>query len=175
MRYWFLWLVAGLISLAGGIFALANPLAATLTAELLAGYMFIAVGILTVFSAFSDQGWGGRILAILLGLALLFLGINLVANPLAGTVSLTFLAGFMLLILGIFRILLAFSSRAANLRGVLIVSGALSVLLGLMIFANWPQSAVVVLGLFLAVELISNGVSLIVLSLTRKSGETGLA
>ena len=175
MQYWFLWLIAGLISLAGGIFALANPLAATLTAELLAGYMFIIVGILTVFSAFSDQGWGGRILAILLGLALLFLGISLVANPLAGMVSLTFVTGFMLLVVGLFRILLAFSSHVASLRGVLIVSGALSVLLGVMIFANWPQSAVVVLGLFLAVELISNGVSLIVLSLTRKSGETGVA
>lgn len=37
MKHWLLWLVAGVISLLGGLFALANPLAATLTAELLAG------------------------------------------------------------------------------------------------------------------------------------------
>lgn len=42
-------------------------------------------------------------------------------------------------------------------------------LLAFMIFSNFPQSAVLVLGVFLAVELISNGVSLVVLSLARKS------
>ncbi|MDO5604565.1 MAG: DUF308 domain-containing protein [Paracoccus sp. (in: a-proteobacteria)] len=171
MKYWFLWMLAGIISLIGGFFALANPLAATLTAELLAGWMFIFVGIVTIISAFGDMGWGGRILSILLGVAILFFGINLVGEPLQGIVSLTFLAGAMLLIMGVFRILLAFGAQNGNLRGVMILSGALSLILGLMIFANWPQSAVVVLGLFLAIELISNGVSLIILSLTRKSGE----
>jgi uncharacterized membrane protein HdeD (DUF308 family) len=38
MKHWILWLVAGLVSLLGGIMALANPLAASLTAELLAGW-----------------------------------------------------------------------------------------------------------------------------------------
>ena len=84
-------------------------------------------------------------------------------------VSLTALAGVTMLVMGLFRILIAFSEPAKGLRGVLIVSGLLSLLLGGMIFANWPQSAAVVLGLFLAVELISNGVSLIVLSMVRKS------
>ena len=60
MKNWFLWMIAGLISLFGGFFALANPLAATLTAELLAGGMFVAVGIMTMVSSFGAQGWGGR-------------------------------------------------------------------------------------------------------------------
>lgn len=171
MRYWFLWLLAGVVSLFGGLLALANPLAATLTANLLAGYMFILVGVLTVASAFGDQGWGGRILSIFLGLLIVFFGISLVGHPLASVVSLTFLAGFLMLVMGTLRFLMAFGARARSLRIALMLSGALSIILGLMIFANWPQSAAIVLGVFLAVELISNGVSLIVLSLTRKSGE----
>lgn len=171
MRNWFLWLIAGVISLIGGFMALANPLAATMTSVLLAGWMFIAVGVMTVISAFGDQGWGGRILSILLGALILFFGISLVGHPLRGMISLTYLAGVIMLTMGLVRILLAFSARAKNLRGVLILSGAISLILGIMIFSNWPQSAAVVLGLFLAVELISNGVSLIVLSLSRKSGE----
>ena len=48
----FLWMLAGLISPVRRFFALANPLAATLTAELLAGWMFVIVGIATlVFGA----------------------------------------------------------------------------------------------------------------------------
>ncbi len=171
MQYWFLWLLAGLLSLAGGVFGLANPLAATLTAELLAGWMFTAVGIVTLLSAFGDQGWGGRIVSILLGLAILFLGIGLVANPLAGVLSLTYLAATLMLLLGVLRLALAFSSEAKGLRTVLVLSGLLSLALGVMIFANWPQSAAVVLGLFLSIELISNGISLIFLSLARKTEE----
>ena len=169
MRNWFLWMIAGVISLFGGFFALANPLAATLTAELLAGWMFVAVGVMTMVSAFGDQGWGGRILSILIGLIILILGIDLIANPLAGVVSLTLVVAIGLIVMGVLRILLAFRSDFAQLRWVLILSGAISLLLGAMIMSNFPQSAALVLGVYLAVELISNGVSLIVLSLTRKS------
>ena len=169
MKNWFLWMIAGLISLLGGFFALANPLAATLTAELLAGWMFVAVGIMTMVSAFGDQGWGGRILSLLIGLVILALGIDLIANPLAGVVSLTLVIGIGLVVMGVLRILLAAGSEFAGLRLVLCMSGAISLLLGAMILSNFPQSAALVLGVYLAVELISNGVSLIVLSLTRKS------
>ena len=169
MRNWFLWMIAGVISLFGGFFALANPLAATLTAELLAGWMFVAVGVMTMVSAFGDQGWGGRNLSILIGLIILILGIDLIANPLAGVVSLTLVVAIGLIVMGVLRILLAFRSDFAQLRWVLILSGAISLLLGAMIMSNFPQSAALVLGVYLAVELISNGVSLIVLSLARKS------
>ena len=72
------------------------------------------------------------------------------------------------------RIVLAFRSEFAQMRWILILSGAISVLLGCMILSNFPMSAAVVLGVYLAIELISNGISLIILSLARKS-DTGMA
>lgn len=169
MKYWVLWLVAGLISLFGGLFALANPLAASLAATLIAGWLFAFVGILILISAFGDQGWGGRLLTIVLGFFVFLGGVNLIAEPLSGVVSLTFLTGILLLILGVARIVLGFSVEVSRLRWVLIIAGALSLLLGSMILANFPQSAAVVLGLFLAIDLISNGITLISLSLSRKA------
>ena len=168
MRNWGLWLAAGIISLLGGVFALANPLAATLTATLLSAWAFIVVGILTIASAFADQGWGGRIAAILLGILMVLLGVNLAGDPLAGTLSLTMATAILLVVLGIVRISLGFSFRTPGVRFLLIMSGALSLLLAFMIYSNWPQSAALVLGLFLAIELISNGISLIVLAMDRK-------
>ena len=84
-----------------------------------------------------------------------------------------FTAGFviamvLLVVLGIVRISLGFSFRTPGVRFLLIMSGALSLLLAFMIYSNWPQSAALVLGLFLAIELISNGISLIVLAMDRK-------
>ena len=132
MRNWRLWLAAGIISLLGGIFSLANPLAATLTATLLAAWAFIVVGILTIASAFADQGWGGRIAAILLGILMVLLGVNLAGDPLAGTLSLTMATAILLVVLGIVRISLGFSFRTPGVRFLLIMSGALSLLLAFM-------------------------------------------
>ena len=174
MRNWFLWMIAGVISLFGGFFALANPLAATLTAELLAGWMFVAVGIMTMVSAFGDQGWGGRILSLLIGVIIVILGVDLIGDPLGGIISLTLVVACGLLVIGVLRIVLAFRSEFAQMRWILILSGAISVLLGCMILSNFPMSAAVVLGVYLAIELISNGISLIILSLARKS-DTGMA
>lgn len=172
MKYWFLWLIVGVLSVIAGIMAFANPFAATMTAELLAGYMFAAIGILTVLSAFQDQGWGARIWALLLGVVLTVFGFNLIAQPLEGVLRLTVIVASLMMIIGIFRIAISFTSVAAGARGFLIMSGLLSIVLSIMIFSNFPWSSAVVLGVFLAIELISNGVSMIFVALDRRKPET---
>ncbi|WP_113913570.1 HdeD family acid-resistance protein [Roseovarius dicentrarchi] len=169
MNNWLLWLIAGILSLLGGVFALANPVAATLTATVIAGWMFALIGALTVISAFSDKGWGARLMAVVLGLILLILGVNLIGNPFQGTFSLTLIVGILLLVAGCFRMLLAFATENGRVRLVMVLSALISLALGGMILLSWPFSAMVALGVLLAVELISNGVSLIVLSLARKA------
>lgn len=173
MNVWIWWLIAGMASLAGGLFALANPLAATLTSVLLTGYLFMAVGLLMLISIFSDTSWSSRLLSLLLGLAVLFVGINIVSNPLRGVLSLTVLVAIMMLVIGVLRIVYAFGLPTPALKALLILSGVVSVLLGLMIFSNFPYSAAVVLGILLAIELISNGISLIALAMARKSAPAG--
>ena len=172
MKYWFLWLVAGIFSVIAGIVALANPFAATLSAELLAGYLFTAIGILTLVSAFQDQGWGARIWALLLGVLITVFGFNLIANPLEGILKLTFIVAALMMIIGLFRIVIACSPMAAGAPGVLIVAGLLSIALSVMISTKYPWSSAVVLGIFLAIELISNGVSLIFVALDQREPET---
>lgn len=155
------------MSLLGGFFALANPFAATLAAEWLAGWAFVFSGVVTVFSAFGDKSAGERVMAVLVGILVALLGWFLLRNPLQGMVSLTVAAGCMLAVAGVMRVVWGFRARG-NVRWALFFSGALSVLLSVMIFGNFFQAATTLLGVFLAVELISNGISLIVLSFSRK-------
>jgi uncharacterized membrane protein HdeD (DUF308 family) len=171
VRYWILWLIVGVLSIVAGIFAFANPFAATLTAELLAGYLFIAIGVLTLISAFQDQGWGARIWALLLGALFAIFGFSLVTNPLEGIVQLTLIVAVLLMVIGILRIFIAFTPMAAGARGLLILAGLVSIVLSVMIFTNFPLSAAVVLGIFLAIELISNGISMIFLALDRREAD----
>ena len=168
-NHWIWWMLTGILSLVGGFLAFANPFAATLTAELLAGWAFVIVGILTLFSAFGEKSGGSRIVNIFLGIIIAILGVQLLLNPLQGTVSLTLAVGVLLVFAGVCRIGVAFRNLQGSFRWAMVLSGLLSLLLAVMIFTNFPQSAVVVLGMFLAIELISNGISLIALSLARKN------
>ena len=168
MKNWLLWLIVGIISIIGGFMALANPLAASITAERLAAWTFIIVGCLQVFSAFRAEGFGAKLWAAIGGAAGLFVGVSLFNNPMAGVVTLTVIVGLLFFVAGITKILMSFALRRSPLFMPVTVSGVLSLLLGFMILSNFPGSAVISLGLMLAVELISNGVALIALSLQRK-------
>jgi len=163
-----LMLAIGALSLLGGIIALLNPLAATLTAELLTGYLFLGIGVLMLLSIFADDNWGSRLLSLVLGAAILAIGVNLVSNPLQGVLQLTVVVACLMLFIGVLRIVFAFRMPTAGLKIMLILAGIVSLVLGGMILMSFPFSAAVVLGILLAIELISNGISLIVLGLAAR-------
>ncbi len=157
------------MSLLGGFTALANPLAASLTTELLTGWSFVFIGVIVLFSAFRDQGWSTRIFTLLLGLLILLIDINLIAHPLRGLISLTYAAAVFMMIVGIVRLVFALSAELRPFHLIMIISDALSIILAMITFSNFPQSAAVVLDVYLAIKLISNGVSLIAIAPARKS------
>lgn len=167
----FLWIILGGFSIVAGVLALANPLAATLTAERLAGWSFLIVGVFEFIAVFRQQSWRGRIWAMLAGLAFAILGIMLLARPLAGILSLTLIVAILLLVAGAVKVAMAFSLERSNAFWMILLSGVLSAVLALMILANFPASAATILGVLLAIELISNGVSMIALSGSAPTGE----
>lgn len=175
MNNWLLWLIIGIIPAMGGILALLNPFAATITAQTLAGWFFLVTGVVEIFAAFQRKGWGQRIWALVLALAFVGLGVTLLYNPLAGILSLTLVAALMFLANGIAKVFFAFSVRSTASFWPILVSGALSVVLALMVFSNFPQSARVLLGVLLGVELLSSGAALIAFAIHIRKNEPQLA
>lgn len=162
-----LWLVVGIISILGGIFALFNPLSATFAAEQLAGWFFLFVGILQFFILFHARSTSGKILAAVGGVIGLLLGFELLKNPFQGILTLTMVVAILFMVTGIIRTVVAVFLRGTSVFIPLLISGIISIALALMIFSGYPQSATFILGVLLAIELISNGVSLVVFSRSR--------
>jgi uncharacterized membrane protein HdeD (DUF308 family) len=79
--------------------------------------------------------------------------------------ALTWTIGLLFLIEGIVKLVLAFATRGSQYFWILLLSGAISVLLGGMILGNFPQSAMTIPGILLAVDLISTGASMVALAL----------
>lgn len=158
LRASWIWMaVLAVISLVGGVLALLNPFAATLAATLMAGWAFAILGVVQIVQSFQVQGWGGFLWALLFGILSLVVGISLIFNPLAGMVSLTLLVAVLFLALGAVKVMYAISLRPVDGWGWVLFSGIVSLVLGVMILANFPWSAVSVLGILLGVELLSNG------------------
>lgn len=166
LRSSWVWLaVLGAISLIGGILALANPFAATMTAALLAAWAFALFGVLQIVQAFRVRGsWPIFLWSLLLGALTLAVGISLLLRPMEGIISLTILVAIMFIVLGVVKIMFAYTLRPISNWGWVFVSGLLSLVLGGMILAEMPWSASAVLGILLAVELLSNGVFLLLIA-----------
>jgi uncharacterized membrane protein HdeD (DUF308 family) len=161
MSDWFWWLVVGGIMLIGGVVALSNPFAATVTAESIAGGFFVLGGVVQVVAFFRSKRWSERIWALLLAIVFLGLGLALLANPLAGILSLTLIAAIWFLASGLTKVYASFSIRGTGYFWPVMISGVISIALALMTFSNFPQSAAVLLGVLLGVELLSSGVTLV--------------
>ncbi|MEM1235965.1 MAG: DUF308 domain-containing protein [Pseudomonadota bacterium] len=161
-------IVIGILMIIAGIFALMNPLAATLTVEQLLGWLFLIGGIFQVFGVFREETWGQKIWAILLAAINIFIGINLLGKPLAGVLALTYLVAIMFAASGVVKVIMSFKLRGTGLFWAMLLSGVVSVVLAVMILSNFPQSAATLLGILLAIELISSGVSLMVLGFSAK-------
>ncbi len=174
MKHWVLLLIAGIVAVAGGILALFNPIAATLTATTIVAWLFLFMGALQIVAAFGDMGTGARLWTLLLGVLAIVIGGWILSNPLQGAGALTWIIGILFFVEGVVKLVLAFSTRGTPYFWTLLLSGAISVLLGGMILSRFPESALTIPGILLAVDLISTGVSMVALALHFK-GRTASA
>ena len=90
----------------------------------------------------------------------------------ASAMALTLLMAMLFLIGGIFRIIVALAVPMHH-WGWLLLSGVINVLLGVLIWRQYPWSGLWVIGLFIGIDLFFSGWSLVMLALTARSMSEG--
>ncbi len=159
------WFVAlGILLVVGGTIAVGSAYYLTVFSVMFLGWLLIIGGVFEVLHAFGCKQWGGFFIDLLTGLLYIVVGFMCVANPGATAVALTLLIAMFLIFGGIFRIAIALATRYEH-WGWLLLHGAVSLLLGISIWRQWPVSGLWVIGLFVGIDLILNGWSLIMLGL----------
>jgi uncharacterized membrane protein HdeD (DUF308 family) len=152
------WIVAlGVVYLIAGLIALGSVVAATVASVLVVGVMMIIAGVAEVFNAFQVKSWGKFLLWALLGVLYVVAGFVTFENPLLAAAVLTLLLGATLVASGIMRIVLAFGMKQETPWIWVVLSGVITLLLGLVILAHWPVSSLYILGVFLGIDLIMAG------------------
>jgi len=174
MKTWSKWVLVGVVSILFGLVVLSAPVVASVSMTLLTGILFAAAGAFQLLGGISEPGAGNKVLNVLLGVLTLVLGLSFVTNPLQGTVSLALLVTVLLAAGGVMRMFLAWQMRTTQFFWGMLISGACSILLAGLIFADFSTLSTKILGIFLGVELLLNGVGLIVLGIfLRRHPEIG--
>jgi uncharacterized membrane protein HdeD (DUF308 family) len=154
------WIVAlGVVYTVAGFIALGSVAMATVVSVFVVGVMMIVAGVAEIISAFQIKTWGKFLLWALLGLLYVVAGFVTFQNPLLAAVLLTLILGASLVASGIMRIILAFSMKRETPWIWVALSGAVTLLLGVLILMRWPVSSLYILGLFLGIDLIFAGAS----------------
>ena len=161
-------ILLGVLLLVGGVVALANPFAASLAVTTLVGMVLVFSGVLQLWVAIADPGVPHRGWTGLVALVALLAGGALISNPLEGVVSLTLLLGILFLITGAGRLAMSWRMRETPLFWILLLSGAASALIGLLVVGNIMAAATSLLGLLLGIELLVDGVALLALGMAAR-------
>jgi len=152
------WIVAlGVVYMLAGLVALGSVVMATVASVLVVGVMMIIAGVAEVISAFQIKSWGKFLLWVLLGVLYIVGGFVAFENPLLAAALLTLILGASLVASGIMRIFLAFSMKRESPWIWVLLSGLITLLLGLLILARWPVSSLYILGVFLGIDLVMAG------------------
>jgi uncharacterized membrane protein HdeD (DUF308 family) len=128
------------------------------------GVLLLLGGIAETVGAFWCRGWSGFFLHLLSGLLSIVVGVLFLRAPVNALLALTLLVACFLMVGGIFKIVAALSYRFGA-WGWALASGIIDLILGVMIWQDWPASALWVIGLFLGINLVFRGVNWIALGL----------
>lgn len=165
---WKWFLALGMVLVLTGGFAMVFPLGAAYGIEVFVGILLLISGCAYMINAIASRKHG-FVWQLLLGLLYLGVGVMLLVYPLSGVVTLTLVLGICFLVSGTFKSVIALASRKSQGWGMLLVSGLLGIILGILILASWPSSSEWVIGLLVGIDLLFAGMTMIMLALAARS------
>ncbi|ABA57832.1 conserved hypothetical protein [Nitrosococcus oceani ATCC 19707] len=169
-KHWGWLLALGMLFIVLGTIALGMSVTLTVVTVLFFGVLLSIGGIFQIVEAFKCKGWRSVLLHILIALLYITAGVMLITEPIAGSLALTALLGGAFVATGVLRIVMGFHLKGTGVRwGWVVFAGVVSLVLGGMILFQWPVSALWVIGLLVAIEMLFHGWSYVMIALAAKS------
>ncbi len=163
-RSWGWYIALGVILVALGVFALGATVVTTLISVLVFGWALMIGGVLQAGHALWRRKWSGFFLDLATGVLYFVVGLMTVTHPVSSAAALTLMIATFLVISGLFRVIVTASRRDPG-WGWRMAHGIVSMVLGGIIWAQWPYSSAWVLGIFIGIDMIVNGVAMMMLGL----------
>ena len=153
--------IFGVIAIILGILAMLAPGLTGMSVAILVGMIVLVGGIVRIIWAFQAGSLGKGLLMFAIGGLTLLCGIALIANPLFASGVLTIMLAVYFILDGICEIAAGSRLRPATGWGWMLFGGIVSILLGLMIWSQFPLSGAWAIGILLGIKLFFVGLIMV--------------
>jgi len=166
-EHWKLYLAEGTLLVVLGAVAIVIPPLATLAVTIVLGWLFLISGIIGLVTTFWMRNAPGFWWALISAALAILAGGWLLAQPIAGALTLTLVLIAFFIIEGISTIFFALDHRRefSGQWGWMLASGVVDLVLAAMLLMGYPSTAVWALGLLVGINMIFGGVALIAMAL----------
>jgi uncharacterized membrane protein HdeD (DUF308 family) len=168
-------IVWGVLLIIFGMLAIASPFVAAVAVNVVVAWLITLAGVAHLMLAFRVHGAGSMIWKLLVGVAYICFGIYLILHPVLGVASLTLLLASLFLVEGILDIILYAKMRPIHGSAWVLVDGIITLLLGGMIYMQWPSSSIWAIGTLVGVSMIISGLARVMLSFAVRKATGTLA
>ena len=159
----------GLVISIMGIAAIIAPLVTGLALSTLLGVLLAISGVGHGIHVFSARGWTGALVQALLALLYVIGGTVALVNPVLGLTTLTLVLAVVFVVNGVLEVLMGFGLRPRPNWWWPVVSGALALAVGALLWLGWPSTAAWAIGLLFGLNLLSSGLSMLLLALNGRN------
>ncbi len=153
------WITAIALFAAAGL-SIALPFASATLLTIAVGAAAVIAGVSQVLRLTGEGDIKGKVFRLLSGLLYLGGGIWVLVFPIESEVSLTLFVGFLLAFEGVME-LAAAATSSAPARGLVLLDGIVTAVLGGMLIAQWPTDSLWAIGLLFGIGLAFSAVNLI--------------
>jgi uncharacterized membrane protein HdeD (DUF308 family) len=149
--------ITGIVMLICGILAIASPLAAGVSVTLVVGILLAIGGVSQCVIAFSAGAFRQGLLIFLMGAITALAGLFLLRQPLAGLAAITLFLAAYFIAEGVIELIAAVKIRPAQGWLWMLTSAIVTLLLGAMIWRQFPVSGAWAVGLLFGIKLVMSG------------------
>jgi uncharacterized membrane protein HdeD (DUF308 family) len=157
-------LLWGVLLIVFGMFAIGAPFIAAMAVSVLVAWLIILAGVVHLMLGVHAHRASRLVWKLLVGIAYIVFGVYLIVHPLLGVTSLTLVLALLFLIEGILDVILFFNMRSMRGAYWVLGDGIITLLLGVLIYLQWPSSSVWAIGTLVGVSMIISGVTRIMFS-----------
>jgi uncharacterized membrane protein HdeD (DUF308 family) len=133
------------------------------------GGLLVVFGIFEGVKAFKVSKWSILFVHIFLSILYILAGLLIIINPVLNALTLTLLLAISFVLAGILKIIFAITQHDPHKNWILL-GGILTLILGVLIWMQWPTSGLWVIGMFVGIDMIFTGWTWIRLSILAKKG-----
>ncbi len=166
-EHWRFYLIEGIILIALGAAATVVPPIATLAVTIFVGWLFLISGLVGLYMTYRTRGVPGVWWSLFSAILAVAVGGLLIARPISGAFSLTFLLITFFIIEGVVSVMFALDHRRElpGAWGWMLASGIVDLVLATIIFAGLPGTAAWAIGLLVGINMTFGGVALVAMAL----------